>query len=148
MKRTLASFGKKVLPASFVEWYRRRRALRRYLKQLGWELYNRRSQLDPEELEGRLAAARDGFYQGLVRDVLERIDLVLQQLDRRIEGVTARHSGQIRDLRAEVDALRQRVAALLEADAALGGSDPVAPDLEVTPARPGTQIHAAGGPGD
>lgn len=113
MRRKLAAFGKRVLPASFVDWYRRRRALRRYLRQLGFELYNRRNQLDPEELEGRLAARRDGFYEGLVRDVLERTDLVMQQLDRRIEGMTARHGSQVHDLRREVAELRERMEALL-----------------------------------
>jgi predicted kinase len=117
VKRRLAAIGKAVLPDSVVDEYRRRRALRRYLRQLGYELYNRRSQLDPEELEGRLAAAREGFSQNLVKDVLERTDLVLQALDRRIEGLTARQTSQVgaletrlAELRAAVDALRAEVA--------------------------------------
>lgn len=112
MKRQLASFGKAVLPASFVDWYRRRRALRRYMKALGYELYNRRSQLDQEEMEGRLAAARDGFFQGLVKDVLERTDLVLQMLDRRIDGLTARQASQVRDLESQIAALRESMESL------------------------------------
>jgi predicted kinase len=117
VKRRLAAIGRAVLPDSVVDEYRRRRALRRYLRQLGYELYNRRSQLDPEELEGRLAAAREGFSQNLVKDVLERTDLVLQALDRRIEGLTARQTAQVgaleaqlAELRAAVDALRAEVA--------------------------------------
>jgi hypothetical protein len=112
VKRKLASIGKQVLPDPVVEWYRRRRMLRRYLKQLGFELYNRQSQLDPEELEGRLAAARDGFTQGLVRDVLERTDLVMQTLDRRIEGLTVRQSSEVRDLEHQLSELRASMEAL------------------------------------
>jgi hypothetical protein len=112
VKRKLASIGKQVLPDFVVDWYRRRRMLRRYLKQLGFELYNRQNQLDPEELEGRLAAARDGFYQGLVKDVLERTDLVLQALDRRIEGLTARQASEVRELERQVSDLRGSVDAL------------------------------------
>jgi len=112
VKRQLASMGKAVLPASIVDWYRRRRALRRYMKALGYELYNRRSQLDQEEMEGRLAAARDGFFQGLVKDVLERTDLVLQMLDRRIDGLTARQASQVRDLEAQITALRASMESL------------------------------------
>jgi hypothetical protein len=112
VKRRLAAIGKAVLPDSVVDEYRRRRALRRYLRQLGYELYNRRSQLDPEELEGRLAAAREGFSQNLVKDVLERTDLVLQALDRRIEGLTARQTSEVRALEAQLAELRTAVDAL------------------------------------
>jgi hypothetical protein len=101
-----------ILPKRFVHWYRRQRALRRYLSQLGVELYDRQIRVDLEVLEGRLAARREGYYDRLVHDVLERVDLVLQELDRRIEGVSARHGTELRTLRAEVARLRADVEAM------------------------------------
>lgn len=108
----LRLIAKRLLPARLLGWYRRRRALRRYLRQLSFEVYGRQVRMDLEELEGRMAARRDGFYQQIVRDVLERTDLVLQELDRRIEGLNARHGAELGRLREEVAALREETAAL------------------------------------
>jgi prefoldin subunit 5 len=47
-----------------------------------------------------------------VKDVLERTELVLQELDRKIEGVNARHGNDLRSLREEVESLRASVEAL------------------------------------
>jgi hypothetical protein len=105
----LRDLAKRVLPRSFVEWYRRRRAVRQYLRSLGYEIYDRTVRLELEDLEGRIAARRDGFYERLVRDVLERTELVLQELDRKIEGVSARQGNDLRELRHEVQALRDLV---------------------------------------
>jgi len=113
MRRYLAGIAKRVLPMRFVRWYRRRRALRKYLRALSYEVYERQVRIELADLEGRIAARRDGFYDKLVKEVLERTDLILQELDRRIEGLTARHGRELRDLRAEVDALRADLGARL-----------------------------------
>jgi len=74
----LRDLAKKILPKRFVEWYRRRRAVRQYLRSLGYEIYERTIRLELEDVEGRIAARRDGFYERMVADVLERTELVLQ----------------------------------------------------------------------
>ena len=107
---------KRILPKRFIEWYRRRRALRRYLRALAFEIYDRGIRLELDDLEGRIAARRDGFYDRLVRDVLERTELILQQLDRKIEGVTARHGNDLRALKIEVEKLRESLQGLVPAD--------------------------------
>src|SRR5213076_3453652 len=89
---------KKILPTRFIEWYRRRRALKHYLRALAYEIYDRGIRMELDDLEGRIAARRDGFYERLVKDVLERTELVLQGLDRKIEGVSARHGAELREL--------------------------------------------------
>lgn len=106
MRRLLLKIGHRVLPGTFIEWYRRRRALRRYLIALGYEVYHRQVRLDREEIEGSVAARRDGFYQQMTKDLLERTELIIQELDRRIEGVSARHGNELRNLRAEIASLR------------------------------------------
>ncbi|MBA3552283.1 MAG: hypothetical protein H0W27_05370 [Actinobacteria bacterium] len=106
MRRFLLRIGHRVLPGTFIEWYRRRRALRRYLVALGYEVYHRQVRLDREEIEGSVAARRDGFYQQMTKDLLERTELIIQELDRRIEGVSARHGNELRNLRAEIASLR------------------------------------------
>lgn len=106
MRRLLLKIGHRVLPGTFIEWYRRRRALRRYLVALGYEVYHRQVRLDREEIEGSVAARRDGFYQQMTKDLLERTELIIQELDRRIEGVSARHGNELRNLRAEIASLR------------------------------------------
>src|SRR5919197_6247585 len=104
--------AKRVLPKRFVEWYRRRRALKHYLTALAYEIYDRGIRLELDDLEGRIAARRDGFYDRLVRDVLERTELVLQELDRKIEGLTARHGNELRHLQAEVTEIREALEAI------------------------------------
>ena|SRR2546430_7617694 len=112
----------KVLPKRFVEWYRRRRALKHYLTALAYEIYDRGVRLELDDLEGRIAARRDGFYDRLVRDVLERTELVLQQLDRKIEGLGARQGAELRHLVGELESLRESLHSLDSRMAALGGA--------------------------
>ena len=112
MSKSLSGAAKRVMPRRFARWYRRRRALRKYLRALSFEVYERQIRIDPAELEGRIAARRDGFYERLVKEVLERTDLILQELDRRIEGVSARQGTELRKLRTEVAELRQAVETL------------------------------------
>jgi hypothetical protein len=109
--------AKRVLPENLVEAYRRRRAARRYLRTLGAEVRLRNQQMQVEELEGKILAKRPEITDRLVKDVLERVDLVVQQLDRQLEAIRARHGNELRSLRGEVDALKASVAALESASA-------------------------------
>jgi hypothetical protein len=133
---TLREFGKKVLPDPALDWYRRRRAIRQYLGQLGYELVDV-ARLEFEDEEGRLAARRAGFYEGLLKDVLERTDLILKELDRRIEGVAARHGNELRSLRDEVESLRaalERLESSSSLPAARGNGSSESTAAAVTPA--------------
>jgi hypothetical protein len=111
MGARLRAIAKAILPERFVHWFRRRRATRHYLRALGYELYDRQVQIPLEEFEGRIAARRDGFYEQLVRDVLERSELIIKELDRRIEGQGARHGKELRALREDVESLRNSMDA-------------------------------------
>lgn len=132
--RLLREFLKRVLPDRLVSWIRRRRAARRYLRALSYEVLERETRLD--DLEARVLARRDGFYQRLVREVLERTDLVLQELDRRIEGQGARHAERLRELEEEMARLR---GAIEELRAALGQSAPAGTEPEAVQSEPERQ---------
>ena len=106
----LRKFVIKLLPYRIVEWYRRRRAIRRYMKGLSVEVLERERRL--EHLEGRVAVSTRGFYHQIVTDVLERTDIILQELDRRVEGVAARTEESVAGLEAEVATLREEVGRL------------------------------------
>ncbi len=106
---TVREFLKKALPRPLVDWIRRRLAVRRYLRAISYELLARDTRLD--DLEAQIAARRDGFYDRLVLDVLDRTDLVMQQLDRKIEGVNARHGERIADLEAASAELTEAIGA-------------------------------------
>ena len=105
--------AKRLIPRRLVNWYRRRKVTRQYLSALSYELLERETRLD--YLEGRVAARRDGFYERMVHDVLERTELVLQELDRRIEGLRAR-AGQRQDaVEEQLVQLREELALLRQA---------------------------------
>jgi hypothetical protein len=106
VRRSVASFAKKVLPEDAIDRYRRRRALRRYLRSLSYEIYDRQQKLRVEELEGTILARRPDITERLMKDLLDRMDLLLQQLHRQVEGLSARHGSQIDELRTDVDQLR------------------------------------------
>jgi hypothetical protein len=108
----LRNFAKRVLPGSAVERYRRRRALQRYLKTLSYELYDRQAKMDVEQLEGTILARRPDLTERLMKDILERTDIVLKELDRQIEGLRARHGNELRDLRDEMATVRASLAEL------------------------------------
>src|SRR5439155_15030705 len=110
--QSLRNVAKKVLPMSFIDWYRRRRQVRAYLKALGYELHERQTRLDQEDIEEKIAARHDGFYQRAVKEVLERTELVLQALDRKIEGLGARHGHELLEMRHEVSSLRDDLRTL------------------------------------
>ena len=72
---------------------KRRRALRRYLEQLSEDLARRDSQLD--RLEERVASESEGFHDRLVREVLARAEILLGELDRRIDQLDAQTRGEL-----------------------------------------------------
>jgi hypothetical protein len=112
--------GKRVIPQRMVYRYRRRKITKQYLKALSYELMER-GETRLGYLEGRVAARRDGFYERIVHEVLERTDIVLQELDRRIEGLRAR-GGQRQDaVEEQLVQLRQEVALLRRTREAGGG---------------------------
>ena len=103
---------KRVMPTEWVHAYRRRRATKRYLRGLAYELYDRQVRLSLEDLETDVAERPKGFHDRLAKDVLARTDAILQGLDRKIEGVSARQGTELRTLREELEATRAEVAAL------------------------------------
>ena len=112
MRGVLVRIGKKILPESAVDAYRRRRALRRYLRSLSFEVYDRQVKRHVEELEDAVLTRRPDITEKLMKDVLDRTDLVLQQLHRQIEGVRARQGKEIGELRSEVERLQSMVGEL------------------------------------
>ena len=129
--QSIRSALKKALSDPIVFRYRRRRAIRRYIRELGYEVYDRTIRLEREELEERIIARRHGFYDRLVRDVLERTQIVLGRLDERIEAVSARQGEEIIRLQEELAAIRSSMADLqaaldeLRSSAPTGYSAPV-----------------------
>lgn len=111
--RWFREFLKKTLPTPIVNWLRRWLGTARYLRFMSYEVSRRQSRLETgshlETLESRLAARRDGFYQQMVKEVVERTDLVLQQLDRKLEGQGARHAERLGALEEELARLRAAV---------------------------------------
>jgi hypothetical protein len=112
VRQSLASVAKKVLPNDAVDRYRRRRALRRYLRSLSYEIYDRQQKLRVEELEGTIIARRPDITERLMKDLLDRMDVVLQELHRQLEGVRARHGSELERLHGELGALRTTVQEL------------------------------------
>ena len=114
--RWFREFLKKTLPTPIVSWLRRWRGTARYLRFMSYEVSRRQSRLETgshlETIESRLAARRDGFYQQMVKEVVERTDLVLQQLDRKVEGQGARHAERLGALEEELAQLRTAVEEL------------------------------------
>ncbi|HXY73575.1 MAG TPA: hypothetical protein VEM41_13640 [Actinomycetota bacterium] len=96
-------------PDRAMEWYRRRRATRRYLNKLGREVYDRRgAQPVLEDLEEQ-TVQRSGFYNELVKDAMSRVDLVLERLHRRIDAVATRDEASIERLEDELAAVRSEL---------------------------------------
>jgi hypothetical protein len=112
--RAFKNFLKKFLPEHYIESYRRRRAVRAYMRSLSHEIYDRQKQLRIEELEGKILARRPSLTHRLMKDLLERMDVVMEGFHRQLEGMRARHGTELRELRAEVEGLRAAVDALRE----------------------------------
>jgi cob(I)alamin adenosyltransferase len=107
------TFLKRSLPRPLVQWIRRQRAARRYLKALSYEMVERDTRLD--DIDARVAIHSDGFYQQMVREILERSDVMLHELNRRIEGQGARHDERLQVLEEQIGELRRAVDRLQEA---------------------------------
>jgi hypothetical protein len=116
MRRFIGDVAKKVLPQGAIDRWRRRRALRRYLRSLSYEIYDRQMKFRVEELEGSILARRPDITERLMKDLLSRMDLVLQELHRQVEGLRVRHGAeldevreQLRRLEASMEELRSSV---------------------------------------
>jgi hypothetical protein len=109
---SLRDVVKWILPTPALEAYRRRRALRRYLRSLAYEIHDRNRTYALEEIEGQLLARRPDLTKRLMHDLLRRSDLLIQELDRQIEALRARHGSQLAELGREVEALRASLEAL------------------------------------
>lgn len=110
--RAIKNLLKKFLPERHIESYRRRRAVRAYMRSLSYEIYDRQKQLRIEELEGKILARRPTLTHRLMKDLLERMDVVMEGFHRQLEGMRARHGSELRALREEVESLRAAVEAL------------------------------------
>jgi TolA-binding protein len=139
----------KVTPKPVVTRTRRKRAVKRYMKALSYELLERETQLD--YIEGRVAARRDGFYERMVREVLERTEMILQELDRRIEGVSARGGERMNAIEDQLIQLRGEIGRLRQlSDPRLGdvgerarAEVPEVPTAEAEDSEPDTPADAA-----
>lgn len=127
--------AKGVLPPKVLHWYRRRRELRIYFRTVGDDLWQQRIRFTSQELQGRAEAARQGFTHATVREMVERTDILLEAMERKIEGLTARHGSQIRALREEISGIRDDIVALR---AQMAGSSETAPALEAAGTSEGT----------
>jgi hypothetical protein len=105
---------KKLLPEQYIEAYRRRRAVRAYMRSLGYEIYDRQRQLRIEELEGKILARRPDITNRMMKDLLERMDVVMEGFHRQLEGLRARHGTELRELQEEVERIRASLEALTE----------------------------------
>ena len=111
--------------------------MRRYLQELSHEIVERQSRL--EYLEGRFASSRDGLYERIVSDVVQRTEVVLQELDRRIGAVAARTGQDLAAVEKHLLAIAEQVARLREAHEA--------PPTPRKSGKPDTTTRARGGRG-
>jgi hypothetical protein len=79
---------------------------------MSYEIYDRYRTYALEELEGELLARRPDLTERLTHDILLRTDVLMQQFDRKIEALRARHGTDLRELRQSVEALRSDLEAL------------------------------------
>jgi hypothetical protein len=133
-------FLKRTLPAPTVNWFRRWLGTIRYVRFMSQEVLRYKSRLETGSSGGPLdTPMADPFYQLIVREVVERSDVLLQQLDRKIEGQGARHGERLRVLEGELTRLRVAVEELREAldrRPPAGSADhPGSPPEEVRAAR-------------
>jgi hypothetical protein len=149
MRQWALNVAKAILPDWFIEWYRRKRAYRRYAHALAYQVYDREVRLELEDVEGRVAASRAGFTDRIVKDILERTELVLQGLDRKVEGVSARQGQALRELRRDLEALRAEVEALrldLRRSGGSGDGPPLAAAGQAGTAPGVAEVAASAGP--
>jgi hypothetical protein len=88
------------------------------LRYVSYEIQARSTRLESgplEDLEGRLVGPQGGLYRQIIEEVIERSDLLLKQLDRKLEGQGARQGERLRELEDEVKRLREAMDRLTEA---------------------------------
>jgi hypothetical protein len=100
---------------------RRRRAVHRYLDELSRDLQEREIRLD--DLEGALASERAGFHERIVAEVLERSEIILAELDRRIEEVGARTDRDLAALERRLVEVHEKVDRLRAVGGTSGNGD-------------------------
>jgi hypothetical protein len=139
---TLRSTIKTFTPERTVAWYRRRREVRIYLQQLGDNLWVQRLRTLDAQQKGKQLTAEEMVAEGntgewlqwAVWDIIERNDIVLKAMERKIEALTARHGQEIRNLRGDVQALRDELEALRKEIAVSGEpAEPAEPPRESEP---------------
>jgi hypothetical protein len=128
-------FLKRILPASWIDVYRRKRLLRQHLSALSQELLTRRR----VELGTRAERAASGLAERPQPQSLERTELVLEQLHRQIEALSARYGSELRELRAEVAALASVVEELRASTQPLASASREGPMDSNTP-TPGAEF--------
>jgi hypothetical protein len=101
----------RVLPYETTERIRRRRLMRGYLEGLSHELVPDEREIAPSP--GSFTR-RDAFYARVVHEDLERMDAVLQGLDRRIEAVSARAMERMQALTRGLEKLERELDGLEE----------------------------------
>lgn len=107
---SLREFAKQTLPDPAVNWIRRWMATIRYVRFMSQNVFWLKSRLEPGSSAGTVETPMaDPFYQLIVREVLERTDVVLQQLDQKIEAQGLRHRGRLESLEGEIARLRLAV---------------------------------------
>jgi multidrug resistance efflux pump len=127
--------ARRLVPDQVAQAVRRRRAAKRYLEEVSQEMLDRQARLD--QLEGDVAARRDGLYERIVSDVVERTQVILKELEGRIDAVAARAERDLTALEGEVSELSEQVARIREqgesssADGKTGGGG----DEARTPAK-------------
>ncbi len=111
---------KDLTPDKALAWYRRRRELRIYFNELGDNLWLQRMQTLDAQRTGTPVPAEETAGSGgtgqpaawAIHDLVDRNDIVLKAMERKIEALTARHGQQIRNLRDEIAALRDQLATI------------------------------------
>jgi hypothetical protein len=98
--------ARRVLPDRLVQFRRHRRALRRYLRALAADLYDRPGARALAALEDRVLDDNPRFYDAIMHALMVRSDVILEGLGRRIAAVEARHAVRLRDLQRQIDELR------------------------------------------
>jgi hypothetical protein len=115
LTRLVRGLALRVLPYETIDRIRRRRLLRSYLRVMSYELV-------PDPMDASRPAGtftrRDAFYARVAQEDLERTDIVLQGIDRRIEAISARATERLAALHEGLDLLERELRSPEEAPGA------------------------------
>jgi hypothetical protein len=140
---------KRLAPERTIAWYRRRRELRIYNRELGDNLWLQRLRTLDAQKSGTPISAEDMVAEGnssgawlawAIHDIVERNDIVLKAMERKIEALSARHGQQLRNLRDELEGIQGRLEAI---QGQLAGSNGDAPATEATAGTKATPAPAS-----